>query len=72
MTVIVIVRVGSQEVVLRSGQLDRILVVRFDNTAVRLTGFPEGQLVQPRSDNLLFGDKWKALLSLHAAKLGPK
>ena len=72
MTVIAIARVGSQGVVLRSGQLARILVERFDNTFVRLIGFLGGQLVQPRSDNLLFGDMWKALLSLHAAKLGPK
>ena len=72
MTVIAIARVGSQGVVLRSGQLARILVERFDNTFVRLIGFLRGQLVQPRSDNLLFGDMWKALLSLHAAKLGPK
>ena len=52
--------------------ITRVLVERSDNTAVRLIGFPGGQLVQPRSDNLLFGDMWKALLSLHAAKLGPK
>ena len=69
---IAIARVGSQEVVLRSGQLARVLVERSDNTAVRLIGFPRGQLVQPRSDNLLFSDMWKALLSLHAVKLGPK
>ena len=69
---IAIVRVGSQEVVLRSGQLARVLVERFDNTAVRLTCFLGGQLVQPRSDNLWFGDMWKALLSWHAAKLDPK
>ena len=69
---IAIARVGSQGVVLRSGQLARVLVERFDNTAVRLIGFPGGQLVQPRSNNILFGDMWKALLSLHAAKLGPK
>ena len=43
-----------------------------NNNVVRLIGFPGGQLVQPRSDNLLFGDMWKALLSLHAAKLDPK
>ena len=69
---IAIARVGSQGVVLRSGQLARVLVERSDNTVVRLIGFPGGQLVQPRLDNLLFGDMWKALLSLHAAKLGPK
>ena len=69
---IAIARVGSQKVVLQSGQLARVLVERFDNTAVWLIGFTGGQLVQPRSDNLLFGDMWKALLSLHAAKLGPK
>ena len=69
---IAIARVGSQGVVLRSGQLVRVLVERSDNTAVRLIGFLGGQLVQPRSDNLLFGDMWKARLSLHAAKLGLK
>ena len=37
-----IVRAGSQEVVLRSGQLARVFIERFDNTAVRLTGFPGG------------------------------
>ena len=47
MTVIAIVRVGSQEVILRSGQLARVLVERFDNTAMRLITFPGGQLVQP-------------------------
>ena len=61
---IAIARVGSQGVVLRSGQLARVLVERSDNTAVRLISFPGGQLVQPRSDNLLFSDMWKALLSL--------
>ena len=69
---IAIARVGSQGVVLWSGQLARVLVQRFDNTVVRLIGFLGGQLVQPQLDNLLFGDIWKALLSLHAAKLGPK
>ena len=69
---IAIARVGSQGVVLRSGQLVRVLVERSDNTAVRLISFLGGQLVQPRSDNLLFGDMWKARLSLHAAKLGLK
>ena len=72
MTVIAIVRVGSQRVVLRSGQLARVLVERSDNTTMRLIGFPGDQLVQPRSNNLLFGDMWRALLSLHAAKLGQK
>ena len=67
-----IARVGSQGVVLRSGQLARVLVERSNNTAMRLIVFPRGQLVQPWSDNLLFSDMWKALLSLHAAKLGPK
>ena len=69
---IAIVRVSSQGVVLRSDHLACVLVERSDNTVVRLIGFPRGQLVQPRSGNLLFGDMWKALLSLHAAKLGPK
>ena len=69
---ITIARVGSQGVVLQSGLLGSVLVERSDNTAMRLIGFPGGQLVQPRSDNLLFGDMWKAQLSLHAAKLGPK
>ena len=45
MTVIAIARVGSQGVVLQSGQLAHVLVERFDNTAVRLIGFPGGQLV---------------------------
>ena len=72
MTLIAIARIGSQGVVLRSGQLARVLVERFDNIVVWLIGFPGGQLVQPWSDNLLFGDLWKALLSLHAAKLSPK
>ena len=36
MTVIAIASVGSQGVVLRSGQLARVLVERFDNTVVRL------------------------------------
>ena len=72
MTVIGIMRVGSQGVVLQSSQLARVLVERSDNTAVRLISFPRGQPVQPRSDNLLFGDMWKELLSLHAAKLGLK
>ena len=72
MTVIAIARVGSQGVVLRSGQLAHVLLERFDNTVVWLIGFPGGQLVQPRSDNLLFGGMWKALLSLHATMLGPK
>ena len=58
--------------VLQSGLLGRVLVERSDNIAVRLIGFPGGQLVQTRSDNLLFGDMWKAQISLHAAKLGPK
>ena len=69
---IAIVRIGSQEVVLRSGQLARVLVERFDNTVVQLIGFLGGQLVQPQSNNLLFGDKGKALLSMHAAKHDPK
>ena len=69
---IVIARVGSQGVVLRRGQLVRVLVERFDNIVVRLIIFPGGQLVQPRSDNLLFDDMWKALLSLHTAKLSPE
>ena len=42
MTVIAIVRVGSQGVVLWSGQLARVLVERSDNIAVRLIDFPEG------------------------------
>ena len=45
MTVIAIVRVGSQRVDLWSGQLALVLVERSDNTAVQLIGFPEGQLV---------------------------
>ena len=69
---IAIARAGSQGVVLQSGLLGRILVERSDNTAVRLIGFLGGQLVQTRSDNLLFGDMWKAQLSLHVAKLSPK
>ena len=69
---IAIARVGSQGVVLRSGQLARVLAERSDNTVVRLIGFPGDQLVLRRSDNLWFGDMWKELLSLHAAKLGPK
>ena len=48
---IAIVRIGFQEVVLQSGQIARVLVERFDNTVVRLIGFPRGQLVQPRSGN---------------------
>ena len=71
-TVIAIVMVGSQGVVLRDNWLARVPVERFDDTAMRLIGFPGDQLVRPRSDNLLFGDMWRALLSLHAAKLGPK
>ena len=55
-----IARVGSQGVVLRRGQLARVLVERSNNTAMRLIGFPGGQLVQPQSNNLLFGDMWKA------------
>ena len=69
---IAIARVGSQGVVLQCGLLGRVLVERSDNTIVRLIGFPGVQLVQTRSNNLLFGDIWKAHLSLHAAKLGPK
>ena len=69
---IAIARVGSQGVVLRSGLLARVLVERSDNIVVWLISFPGGQLVQPRSNNLLFGDMLKALLSLYAAKLGPK
>ena len=72
MTVISIARIGSQGVVLRSGQLGRVLVERFDITPAWLISCLGGQLVQPRSNNLLFGDMWKALLSLHAARLGPK
>ena len=72
LTVIAIARVGSQGVVLRNGQLARVLAERSDNTTVRPIGYPEGQLVPPRSDNLSFGDMWKARLSLHAAKFGPK
>ena len=48
---IAIMRVGSQEVALWSGQLARVPVERFDNTVVRLIGFPKGRLVQPRSGN---------------------
>ena len=51
MTVIAILRVGFHEVVLQSSQIARVLVERFANTVVRLIGFPEGQLVQPRSGN---------------------
>ena len=69
---IAIARVGFQGVVFQSGQLARVLVERSDNTAVRLIGFPGGQLVQPRSGNLLFGDMWMARISLYEAKLGPK
>ena len=69
---IAITRVGSQGVVLWSGHFARVLVERSGNTVVRLIGFHGGQLVQPRSGNLLFGDMWKALLSLHVAKLGLK
>ena len=69
---IAITMVGSQGVVLRDSWLACVPVERFDNTAVRLIGFPGGQLVRPQSDNLLFGDMWKALLSLHSVKLGPK
>ena len=69
---IAIARVGSQGVVLRSGLLARILVERSDNIAVWLISFLGGQLVQPRTNNLFFGDMLKALLSLYAAKLGPK
>ena len=65
-------RVGSRGVVLRSSHLARVLVERSDNTVVRLIGFPGSQLDQPQSNNLLFGDMWKARLSLHTAKLGPK
>ena len=72
LTVIAIAKVGSQGVVPQRGLLGRVLVERSDNTAVRLIGFPRGQLVQTRLDNLLFGDMWKAQLSLHAAKLSPK
>ena len=53
---IAIVRVDFQEVVLQSGQLARVLVERFDNTVVRLIGFPGGQLVHPRLGNGSFGD----------------
>ena len=42
MTVISIVRVGFQEVGLQSGHLARVLAERFDNTVVRLIGFPGG------------------------------
>ena len=70
MIVIAIAMVGSQGVVLRDSRLARVLVERFDNTTAWIIGFPGGQLVQPRSNNLLFGDMWKALLSLHAARLG--
>ena len=69
LTVIAIARVGSQGVVLRSGQLARVLAKRSDNTVVRLIGFLGDQLVLRRSDNLWFSDMWKALLSLHAVKL---
>ena len=69
---IAIAKVGSQGVVPQRGLLGRVLVERSDNTVVQLIGFPGGQLVQTRSDNLLFGDMWKAQLSLHAAKLDPK
>ena len=51
MTVIAIVRVGFPEVDLHSGQLVRVLVGRFDNTVVRLIGFPGGQPVRPRLGN---------------------
>ena len=69
---IAISRVGFQGVVFQSGQLARVLVERSDNTVVRLIGFPGGQLVQPRSGNLLFGDMWMARLSFYEAKLGLK
>ena len=69
---IAIAKVGSQGVVPQRGLLGRVFVERFDNTDVRLIGFPGGQLVQTRSNNLLFGDIWKAKLSLHAAQLGLK
>ena len=55
---IAIARVGFQGVVLRSGQLARALAERSDNTVVWPIGFPGDQLVQPRSDNLLFGGMW--------------
>ena len=51
MTVIAIVRVGFPEVDLQSGQLVRVLVERFDNTAVRLIGYPGGQPVRPQLGN---------------------
>ena len=69
---IAITKVGSQGVVPQRGLLGRVLVERSDKPDVWLIGFPGGQLVQTRSNNLLFGDMWKAQLSLHAAKLGPK
>ena len=69
---IAIAKVGSQGVVPQRDLLGRVLVERSDNTDMGLIGFPGGQLVQTRSDNLLFGDMWKAQLSLYAAKLGPK
>ena len=72
LTVIAIARVGSQGVVLRSSQFARVLIKRSDNTVLWLIDFLGGQLVQPQSGNLLFSDMWKALLSLHAVKLGPK
>ena len=72
LTVIAIAKVGSQGVVPQRGLFGHVLVERPDNIDVRLIGFFGGQLVQTRSDNLLFSDMWKAQLSLHAAKLSPK
>ena len=72
MILIAIVGASLQGVVHRSNRFVRVPAVRVDSTAARLIGFPGDQLVQTRSGSLLFGGMWMALLSWHAARLGPR
>ena len=49
MTVIAIAKVDPQGMVHRSTPLVRVLALRADSIAVRLTGFPEGRLARTQS-----------------------
>ena len=72
MTVIAIVGVDRQGVVRRGTCFARAPVVRVDNTAAWLIGFPGDQLDQIQLGSLLFGDTWMVLLSWRVATLGPR
>ena len=72
MTVIAIAGAGPQGVVPWRGRFAHAPLVRVDSIAMRLIGFPRGQLVQIQSSSLSFGGMWMVLLSWHAAKLSPR